>query len=135
MRSLVVDPSVTAQRIASNILRRAGCEEVLFAAGLTEALKHWEDEMAPSIDLVVTEWDLAEGSGLELVRNLRQRPEGERPSILMHTARNAREEVLEAIEAGVDGYLLKPLDPETLTARIDQLLESVRQSSTNDAAA
>jgi two-component system chemotaxis response regulator CheY len=135
MKSLVVDPSVTAQRVVANLLRRAGCDEVLAAAGLTEALKHWEDESLPTIDLVVTEWDLAEGTGLELVKQLKQRPEESRPSLLMHTARNAREEVLEAIEAGVDGYVLKPPDPGTLTAKIDQLLEPARQAAANDAAA
>jgi two-component system chemotaxis response regulator CheY len=135
MKSLVVDPSITGQRVVANLLRRAGCDEVLLAAGLTEALKLWEDDASPSIDLVVTEWDLAEGTGLELVKRLRQRPEDERPSILMHTARNAREEVLEAIEAGVDAYVLKPPDPGTLTAKIDQLLELARQAAADDAAA
>lgn len=135
MKSLVVDPSITGQRIAANLLRRAGCDEVVLACGLTEALQHWEDESLPPIDLVVTEWDLAEGTGLELVRQLKQRPEGSRPSVLMHTARNAREEVTEAITAGVDAYVLKPPDPGTLMARIDALLEPARRAAENEAAA
>lgn len=135
MKSLVVDPSITGQRIIANLLRRAGCDEVVLATGLTDALQRWDDESLPPIDLVVTEWDLAEGTGLELTKKLKERPEETRPAVLMHTARNAREEVQEAIEAGVDGYVLKPPDPGTLTAKIDALLEPARQAASQDAAA
>src|SRR2546422_400445 len=73
-------------------------------------------------DVLVTAWDLPGISGIDLVRRLRSNPDTGGVRVLMVTSRNAREDVLEALDAGVDGYLLKPLEPETLRRKIDRAL-------------
>jgi two-component system chemotaxis response regulator CheY len=122
MKCLVVDPSATMRRIVGNVLRDAGFEEILEASDGTQAAEVWDG----SCELLVTEWDLPSGGGIELVREILGK-EGTRPRILMLTARNSRDEVLKAIEAGVDAYVLKPFFLETLRGKILQLLQSAQE--------
>jgi len=106
------------RRILANALSRAGCEQILQASDGQQALEHCDG----ATDILVTAWDLPGLSGIELVRRLRANPDTGGIRILMVTTRNTREDVLEAVRAGVDGYLLKPLEPETLRRKIDALL-------------
>jgi DNA-binding response OmpR family regulator len=135
MRALVVDPSVTAQRIASKILLASGFEEVVVAPSLPEALQRWEENSATPFELVITEWELRPGTGIELTRDLRARPEGgAHMAVLMCTTRNTREAVTQAIEAGVDDYLVKPTDPGLLANRAKALMERAPQSASEEQA-
>jgi two-component system chemotaxis response regulator CheY len=124
MKCLVVDPSATMRRIVGNVLREVGCEEILEAADGKEALERWE----PSCDLLITEWDLPTGDGITLIGQILERGES-RPRILLLTARNSRDDVLRAIEAEVDAYVLKPFFLETLRGKIEQILASSQEQN------
>lgn len=121
MVCLLVDPSITMRRIITHILRSAGFETILEAGDAGEAAAHLGEQGNP-LSLMITEWDLPAGSGLDLVAQLRGNQESAETPVLMLTARNSREEVMQAVEAGVDGYVLKPFSPELLRAKIDQAL-------------
>jgi two-component system, chemotaxis family, chemotaxis protein CheY len=118
MKFLVIDDSATMRRIVLNSLNRIGFSDTVEAADGVEALERFDD----SVSFVITDWNMPNMSGLEFVRALRSRPEGAGIPILMVTTRSVREDILAAIEAGVNNYIVKPFTPQVLKEKIDQLL-------------
>jgi len=117
MRFLVVDDSATMRRIVVNSLQRVGFTEVVEASDGAEALDKVSD-----VDFVITDWNMPKVSGAELTRTLRARPETQAIPVLMVTARSIRDDILSAIEAGVDSYVVKPFTPQVLREKIDAVL-------------
>ncbi len=120
MKCLVVDDSITMRRIMANMVQELGCHEVLEAADGKLAL----EQLDQSFDLVITDWNMPTLGGVELARQLRARPDTANVRILMATGRNVKEDILAAMEAGIDGYLIKPFTAESLKAKIAELLEN-----------
>lgn len=118
MKFLVVDDSATMRRIVINSLQRIGFTEVVEAADGREALERFD----ASIGMVITDWNMPNLSGLDFARALRSHPVGARVPILMITTRSVREDILAAVEAGVNNYIVKPFTPQVLKEKIDQLL-------------
>ncbi len=121
MKFLVVDDSVTMRRIMINALQRIGYTEVVEAADGHEALARFDG----SIGFIVTDWNMPVMSGLEFARAVRATPCGQSVPILMVTTRGAREDIVTAVEAGVNNYILKPFTPSVLKEKIDRLLASL----------
>jgi two-component system chemotaxis response regulator CheY len=117
MKCLVVDPSATMRRVLINALRETGCE-TLEAADGKQALERCGRE----VDAVLTAWNVPGMSGIELLRKLRENPETAEIRVMMVTGRNLRQDVMEAIQAGVNSYLLKPFTQETLRIKLGELL-------------
>jgi two-component system chemotaxis response regulator CheY len=122
MKCLVVDPSPTARRTLVRILRDAGFEAVLTADSPAETRRVLESDDGRGVDLILSEYDLPGESGVDLARGLPREGERTVPPLMLLTARNGREDVTRAAEAGVSGYVLKPIDPEVLGARIEAIL-------------
>ena len=116
MKFLVVDDSATMRRIVINSLQRIGFNEVVEAGDGREAL----DQFDASVKFVITDWNMPNMTGTELAKALRDR--GEQVPILMVTARSVREDIIEAMEAGVNNYIVKPFTPQILKEKIDALL-------------
>lgn len=118
MKCLLVEPSATLRRALGNALRRAGVPEVVIATDGLQAVALADS----SFDLVVTEWTLPSLSGLELIKRLRANPDTSEVSLLMLTSRAGKEDVLEALQAGVNGYLLKPFTGDGLRQSLETLI-------------
>jgi two-component system chemotaxis response regulator CheY len=118
MKFLVVDDSATMRRIVINSLQRIGFHDTVEAGDGQEALTKFDS----SVKFVITDWNMPIMSGMELTKILRTRPDGASVPILMVTARSAREDILIAMEAGVNNYIVKPFTPQTLKEKIDALL-------------
>lgn len=118
MKCLVVEPSATLRRAVRNALRVAGVEEVVEASDGPQALSLAD----ASIDLVITEWTVPGVSGIDLVQRFRANPETSRAALLLLTSRNTKDEVMRAVQAGVNGYLLKPFTFEGLRQNIERVL-------------
>lgn len=116
MRFLVVDDSATMRRIVINSLQRIGFSDVVEAADGHDALAHFDS----SISFVITDWNMPNMNGLDFTRILRAK--GEALPILMVTTRSVREDIMAAVDAGVNSYIVKPFTPQTLKEKIDQLL-------------
>ena len=129
MKCLVVDPSPTMTRIIQNILHAAGGEDLLAARDTAGALELFDDAKGASLDLIVTERDLPGGSGLDLVNALRAVEGLATTPAIMVSSRNSRQDVLDAIQAGIDAYVLKPLNQEALLERATALLEARREAA------
>lgn len=119
MKILAVDDSPTMRRIIVNTLKRAGFEDILEANDGKEALAKLQTE---KIDFLITDWNMPEMDGLTLVTNLRDDDKFKSLPILMVTTRSVKEDIVEALKAGVNNYIVKPFTPDTLKEKIDQVL-------------
>jgi two-component system, chemotaxis family, chemotaxis protein CheY len=118
MKFLVVDDSATMRRIVVNSLQRIGFSDFVEAGDGVEALAKYDG----SIGFVITDWNMPNMSGTELTQALRQREDGRTVPILMVTARSVREDIITALEAGVNNYIVKPFTPQVLKEKIDSLI-------------
>jgi two-component system chemotaxis response regulator CheY len=110
VKVLLVEPSATLRRALRNVLTSLAADPILVASDGVRALELTDSR----VDLVITEWTLPTMSGLELVKRLRANPELSKVPVLMLTGRNGKDDVLEALNAGVNGYLLKPFTSDAL---------------------
>jgi two-component system chemotaxis response regulator CheY len=118
MKFLVVDDSATMRRIVVNSLQRIGFTNTVEAGDGQEALARFD----ASVTFVITDWNMPNMSGTEFTRALRARPDGATVPVLMVTARSVKEDILTAMEAGVNNYIVKPFTPQVLKEKIDALL-------------
>lgn len=124
MKFLVVDDSATMRRIVINSLNRVGIKDVVEAADGAEALT----KFGPEIGFVITDWNMPNMGGVELARALRAREDGKTIPILMVTARSVREDIITAMESGVNNYIVKPFTPQILKEKIDALVGATTAS-------
>jgi two-component system chemotaxis response regulator CheY len=117
MKFLVVDDSATMRRIVVNSLKRIGYENCVEAGDGQEALKAFDS----SIEFVITDWNMPNMGGLELVQELRAGAGASVP-IIMVTTRSVKEDIVQAAQAGVNNYVVKPFTPQVLKEKIDQVM-------------
>jgi two-component system, chemotaxis family, chemotaxis protein CheY len=118
MKFLVADDSATMRRIVINSLQRIGFAEFVEAEDGTSALARFD----ASVGFVITDWNMPNMNGLEFARAVRGHPAGATVPILMVTTRSVREDILAAVEAGVNNYIVKPFTPQVLKEKIDQVI-------------
>jgi two-component system, chemotaxis family, chemotaxis protein CheY len=115
MKFLVVDDSSTMRRIVINTLTKAGYSEFAEAGNGTEGLA----ELAKSpVDMVITDWNMPVMNGLEFVRAIRASAAGKDVPVLMVTTNAAKDDILEALKAGVNDYVIKPFTPDVIKTKI-----------------
>ncbi len=126
LKFLVVDDSTTMRRIVINSLKSLGYEIVAEAADGREALQKL---LAEGADFVITDWNMPEMSGLELTKAIRANGQYVDLPILMVTTRAFKEDVVEAMKARVNNYIIKPFTPQGLKEKIEQILKSTSTSA------
>jgi len=119
LKILAVDDSPTMRRIIINTLKRAGYSDVVEATDGKDALAKMQVE---KVDFVITDWNMPEMDGLALVTSIRTSEEFKKLPILMVTTRSVKDDIVEALKAGVNNYIVKPFTPETLKQKIDDCL-------------
>jgi two-component system chemotaxis response regulator CheY len=127
MKCLVVDDSAITRRILVHSLRAIGFTKIIEAVDGRQAL----EVCSGDVDIVLTDWNMPGMEGVELIRSLRANPEFAAIPVLLITARTAKDDVIEAAGAGVDGYLIKPFTPEVLKAKIEEALGRARATGTD----
>lgn len=118
---LAVDDSPTMRRIIINTLKRAGYQDVIEAQDGKDALAKLKVE---KVNFIITDWNMPEMDGLTFVSTLRSMEEYKNLPVLMVTTRSVKEDIVEAMKAGVNNYIVKPFTPDTLKAKIEQILAS-----------
>jgi two-component system chemotaxis response regulator CheY len=119
---LVVDDSPTMRRIIVNTLKRLGYSSMTEATDGKNALKQIKQQ---SFDLIITDWNMPAIDGLTLAATLKQSDDYKNIPILMATSRSAREDIVSAIKAGVNGYIVKPFSAKILKSKIEQILSGL----------
>lgn len=123
LKFLVVDDSVTMRRIVANSLKSIGYDSFAEAGDGREAITKLDSD--GSINFVITDWNMPEVTGLELVKAIRTHEKISNIPILMVTTRGLKEDIIEALQAKVNNYIVKPFTPQVLKEKIDQILASV----------
>jgi two-component system chemotaxis response regulator CheY len=118
MKILVVDDFSAMRRIIRNFLHEPGISNVEEADGGSTALLMRQSD---SFDFLVTDWNMPAVSGLELVKAVRGDDSLENIPIPMVTALANRQEISEAVKAGVNGYVVKPFTAVTLRENIEKI--------------
>lgn len=118
---IFVDDSPTMRRIIMNSLKKLGFEDIIEAENGVDALKKIGNN---KFDMVITDWNMPEMNGEELVKELRGRDKFKDTPILMVTTRGLQEDVMSAIRMGVNGYVIKPFTPEILKKKISEIFSA-----------
>ena len=120
MKILVVDDSSTMRRIIVNTLARLGYKDVVQAGDGVEA---WDALQAnPDIEVVITDWNMPNMNGLELVKKIRAEEKYIDIPIIMVTTEGGKAEVITALKAGVNNYIVKPFTPQVLKEKLQAVL-------------
>lgn len=120
MRILIVDDFSTMRRIVKNLLNDLGFTNTAEAEDGGSALTMLRNE---SFDFVITDWNMPGVTGIELLRGIRADPKLARLPVLMVTAEAKREQIIEAAQAGVNGYIIKPFTAQTLEEKLGKIFE------------
>jgi two-component system, chemotaxis family, chemotaxis protein CheY len=119
LKILAVDDSPTMRRIIINTLKRAGYTDVVEATDGKDAIAKLKVE---PINFVITDWNMPEMDGLEFVAAVRASEKHRHLPILMVTTRSVKDDIMQALKAGVNNYIVKPFTPDTLKQKIEQIL-------------
>ena len=119
LRFLVVDDFSTMRRIVKNLLNDLGYANVAEADDGQSALPMLK---AGGFDFLVTDWNMPGMPGLDLLKAVRAEAALAKMPVLMLTAEAKREQIIEAAQAGVNGYVIKPFTAITLKEKIDKIL-------------
>ncbi|EHJ46854.1 response regulator receiver protein [Solidesulfovibrio carbinoliphilus subsp. oakridgensis] len=120
MRILVVDDFSTMRRIIKNILRQLGFNNIIEADDGSSA---WETLNKDKIDFIISDWNMPKMPGIELLRKVRSSEEFAELPFLMVTAEAQQENIIEAVQAKVSNYIVKPFTAETLGQKIDKIFD------------
>ena len=122
MKILIVDDFSTMRRIIKNLLRDLGFTDTSEADDGLTALPMLQ---SGAFDFLVTDWNMPGMSGIDLLRQVRQDERLKSLPVLMVTAEAKREQIIEAAQAGVNGYVVKPFTAQALKEKIEKIFERV----------
>lgn len=124
MKILVVDDFSTMRRIVRNLLVELG-----FSNPLIQEADDGENAIAmlraQPFDLVVTDWNMPNMTGIDLLKAIRAEASLKGLPVLMVTAENNREQIIAAAQAGVNGYIVKPFTAVTLKEKLTKIFERI----------
>lgn len=111
---LIVDDSKVIRKVSRHILESLGFE-VSDAENGQEGLAKCDEQMS---DLILLDWNMPVMNGIEFIRQLRARPNGDQPKVVFCTTENDVDHIREAMSAGANEYVMKPFDHETLEIKL-----------------
>lgn len=121
LKILAVDDFSTMRRIVKNLLRQLGYHNVSEAEDGAMALGILQKE---PFDFVISDWNMPNMTGLELLKAIRADNNLKGIPVLLITAEALKENVVEAVKAGANGYIVKPFTPDTLQEKIDTIFNN-----------
>ncbi|MEN6373975.1 MAG: response regulator [Smithella sp.] len=124
IKILVVDDFATMRKVVRNLLKQGGYEDIVEAEDGVMALKALKSQ---KIDFIVSDWNMPNMSGLELLKAVRADAELAKTPFLMVTAEALQDNVVAAVKAGVSNYIVKPFTAEVLNEKIKKIIESLQK--------
>lgn len=122
MKILIVDDFSTMRRIIKNLLRDLGFTNVQEADDGSTALPMLQ---SGNFDFLISDWNMPGMTGIDLLKAVRADARLAKLPVLMVTAESKREQIIEAAQAGVNGYVVKPFTAATLEEKIKKIFERV----------
>ena len=121
MKVLIVDDFATMRRILKNIMKQIGFSDITEADNGKNALKILKSQ---EIDLILCDWNMPEMAGIEVLNTVRGDDELKNTPCIMVTAEAQKENILEAVKAGVSSYVVKPFTAETVEQKLQKVFSS-----------
>jgi two-component system, chemotaxis family, chemotaxis protein CheY len=118
IKVLVVDDMSTMRRIVKNVLKQIGYSNIEEAENGQEGLKKLK---TGGFGLVVSDWNMPVMMGIDMLRAIRADPELKSLPVLMVTAEAQKENIIEAVQAGVSNYVVKPFTPDALLEKLQKI--------------
>jgi two-component system chemotaxis response regulator CheY len=122
MKFLVVDDFSTMRRIIRNLLKELGFANVEEAEDGAAALQKLR---SGKFDFVVSDWNMPNMTGLELLQKIRSDPTLKHLPVLMVTAEAKKENIIAAAQAGASGYIVKPFTAATLEEKLNKIFQNL----------
>ena len=123
MKILIVDDFSTMRRIIKNLLRDLGFENVQEADDGVSALPMLKDG---DFEFLITDWNMPGMTGIDLLKSVRADEKLSTLPVLLVTAEAKKEQIVEAAQAGVNGYIVKPFTAGTLKEKLDKIFERLK---------
>ncbi len=120
MNVLVVDDAATMRRIVRGLLRELGLKNIREAEDGAIAL---ESLKTHKMDLVVSDWSMPNMNGLELLQEMKADDGLKHIPVLMVTAESKKENIMQAVQAGVSNYIVKPFNSQTLEEKLHKIFK------------
>ncbi len=120
MNVLVVDDAATMRRIVRGLLRELGLKNIREAEDGAIAL---ESLKTHKMDLVVSDWSMPNMTGLELLQKMKADDGLKDIPVLMVTAESKKENIMQAVQAGVSNYIVKPFNSQTLEDKLHKIFK------------
>ena len=130
MRVLFADDDVIARTLLAAVLTYLGHE----GRSASDGARAWEMYQSEPAPLVILDANMPALDGLEVCRRIRAHPNGRETFVLVVTARDARDDLAEVLDAGADDYVSKPTTPENLRARLEIAARRIAQAEARRAA-
>jgi two-component system chemotaxis response regulator CheY len=122
MKVLIVDDFSTMRRIIKNLMRDLGFNNTSEADDGNTALPMLK---SGGYDFLITDWNMPGMTGIDLLRAVRNDPDMANLPVLLVTAEAKKEQIIEAAQAGVNGYIVKPFNVATLKEKIEKIFERI----------
>jgi two-component system chemotaxis response regulator CheY len=127
MKILVVDDFPTMRRIVKTLMRQNGYTNFVEAEDGVQAMKILNTEQ--DIEFIVSDWNMPNMTGLELLKTVRSDPKFKHLPFLMVTAEAEKENIIEAVKCGVSNYVVKPFTGVTLQEKITKIYAGLKKAS------
>lgn len=124
MKILIVDDFSTMRRIVKNLLRELGFNNTQEADDGSSALPILQKG---SFDFVITDWNMPGMHGVDLLKAIRSDEKLQHIPVLMVTAEAKRDQIILAVESGVNGYVVKPFTATTLKEKLEKIFERINE--------
>ncbi|SMC09267.1 chemotaxis response regulator CheY [Nitratiruptor tergarcus] len=124
IRILVVDDAPMIRRILKNLLKEMGFSNIDEAEDGMVALQKLRSQ---KYDFVITDWNMPNLTGIELVQEIRKDPNLKSLPIMMVTAEAKKENIILALKSGVNNYIVKPFTPENVKAKIEAIFSAKKK--------
>ena len=122
IKILVVDDFESMRRIVKQVLNDLGFKDITLADDGATALPLLKNG---DFGFLITDWNMPQMEGIDLVKAVRADPRLKSMPILMVTAEAKREQIIQAAQAGVNDYIVKPFTPETLKGKIEKIFKAI----------
>ncbi len=122
MKILIVDDFPTMRRIVKNLLKDLGFENVDEAEDGAMGLEKLRNG---NFEFVVSDWNMPNMDGLEMLKSIRAAPNLSQLPVLMVTAEAKKENIIAAAQAGANGYVVKPFTAATLEEKLNKIFEKI----------
>ncbi len=122
MRILIVDDSSTMRRIIGNVVMQLGFSKDDFSEA-EDGVKAWKLLSESKYDIILTDWNMPNMNGLDLVKKVRAGGSHMKVPIIMITTEGGKSEVITALKAGVNNYIVKPFNAQVLKEKLDGVLK------------